>query len=123
MEILETQQKIKQFPALLHCFSSSKELAGKALELGIYISISGIVTFKSATQLQEIVKSVPLESLLVETDSPYLAPVPHRGKSNQPGFTRHVAEFIADLKGLSNEEVFSKTTETFFKIFTRAKAL
>lgn len=123
MCILEEQQGIKKFPALLHCFSSSKELAEKALELGIYVSISGIVTFKSALQLQEIVKSIPLEFLLVETDSPYLAPVPNRGKTNQPGFTRHVAEYIADLKDLQHDDVISKTTENFFRIFTRAKEL
>jgi TatD DNase family protein len=123
MEILEAQQKIKKFPALLHCFSSSSDLAKKALDLGIYISISGIVTFKSATQLQDIVKSLPLESLLVETDSPYLAPMPHRGKTNQPAFTKHVAEFIAQLKGLTNEEVINQTTQNFFKIFTKAKEL
>jgi len=107
---------------LLHCFSSSKELAKKALDLGIYISISGIVTFKNAVELQEIVKYLPLEFLLVETDSPYLAPIPHRGKSNQPAFTRHVVEFIAQLKGLSSEEVAQKTTENFFRIFKKAKA-
>ncbi len=123
MEILDSQQKIKKFPALLHCFSSSTELAKKALDLGIYISISGIVTFKNAVELQQIVKSLPIESLLVETDSPYLAPVPNRGKINQPAFTKYVAEFIAELKGLENAEVISKTTENFFKIFTKAKIL
>ncbi len=123
MEILESEQKNKNFPALLHCFSSSQELAKKALDLGIYISISGIVTFKNATQLQDIVKYLPLESLLVETDSPYLAPVPFRGKTNQPAFTKHVVEFIAQLKGLSVEEVTHHTTDNFFKIFKRAQKL
>jgi len=123
MEILESEQRNAKFPALLHCFSSSKELAVKALDMGIYISISGIVTFKNATALQEIVKYLPLESLLVETDSPYLAPIPYRGKTNQPAFTRHVVEFIAELKGLSSEEVAKQTTENFLKIFKKAKAL
>lgn len=123
MEILQSEQKNKNFPALLHCFSSSKELSRKALDLGIYISIAGIVTFKNATQLQEIVKFLPLESLLVETDSPYLAPMPHRGKTNQPAFTRHVVEFIAELKGLTVDEVSKQTTENFFKIFKKAKKL
>lgn len=123
MEILQSEQKNKNFPALLHCFSSSKELSKKALDLGIYISIAGIVTFKNATELQEIVKFLPLESLLVETDSPYLAPMPHRGKINQPAFTRHVVEFIANLKGLTMEEVSKQTTENFFKIFKKAKKL
>jgi TatD DNase family protein len=123
MEILENEQKNSAFPALLHCFSSSQALARKALDLGILISISGIVTFKNATQLQEIVKFLPLDSLLVETDSPYLAPTPFRGKTNQPAFTKHVIEFIAELKGLTFEEVASQTTKNFFKIFKNAKPL
>jgi TatD DNase family protein len=123
MEILSSEQRNKNFPALLHCFSSSKELARKALDLGIYISISGIVTFKNAKELQDVVDFVPLESLLLETDSPYLAPTPFRGKTNQPAYTRNVAEFIAKLKGVAFEEVVHKTTENFFKIFTKAKAL
>jgi TatD DNase family protein len=123
IEILEKEQKIGKFPALLHCFSSSEKLAKKALELGIYISISGIVTFKNASELQNIVKNLPIESLLVETDSPYLAPTPYRGKTNQPAFTKHVVEFIAELKGLKYEEVIDKTTSNFLKIFTKAKAL
>lgn len=121
MEILEEEQEKGKFPALLHCFSSSADLAKKALGLGIYISISGIVTFKNATALQEIVKNLPLEFLLVETDSPYLAPTPFRGKTNQPAFTKHVVEFIAELKGISTEEVAQKTTENFFRIFKKAK--
>jgi TatD DNase family protein len=123
MEILTAEQKNSKFPALLHCFSSSQDLARKALDLGIYISISGIVTFKNALQLQEIVKYLPLEFLLVETDSPYLAPIPNRGKTNQPAFTKHVVEFIAQLKGLSFDEVASQTTENFLKIFKSAKRL
>lgn len=123
MDILTAEQKNKKFPALLHCFSSSKELAQKALDLGIYISISGIVTFKNALALQEIVKYLPLESLLVETDSPYLAPAPFRGAINQPAFTKHVVEFIAQLKGLDVEKVIHQTSENFFTIFKRAKKL
>lgn len=119
-EILESEKKNADFPALLHCFSSSEELARKALDLGIFISISGIVTFKNAKILQEIVKFVPIESLLVETDSPYLAPMPHRGKMNQPAYTRFVAEFIAELKGIPLAQVMDKTTENFFRIFTKA---
>ncbi len=121
--ILNNEQKNKKFPALLHCFASSKELARKALDLGIYISISGIITFKNAKELQEIVKFLPLEYLLVETDSPYLAPAPHRGKTNQPAFTKHVLEFIAELKGLKFEQVMHQTTENFFKIFKKASML
>ncbi|MFT6346719.1 MAG: TatD DNase family protein [Myxococcota bacterium] len=120
-KILESEMKKGKFTALLHCFSSTKELAVKAIELGIYISISGIVTFKNATILQDIVKDLPLESLLVETDSPYLAPTPHRGKTNEPAFTHHTAEFLANLKGISFEEVRTKTTQNFFELFTNAK--
>lgn len=122
-EILEVEQENKKFPALLHCFSSSKELAMKALDLGVYISISGIVTFKNAKELQEIVKEIPLEFLLVETDSPYLAPTPYRGKINQPAFTKYVVDYIAELKNISAEEVTNITTENFFRIFKRAKSL
>jgi TatD DNase family protein len=121
MEILESEQKNKKFPALLHCFSSSETLARKALDLGIFISISGIVTFKNALDLQKIVKFVPLEFLLVETDSPYLAPIPHRGQTNQPAYTKNVVEFIAQLKGLEWQEVAAQTTKNFFAVFKRAK--
>lgn len=123
MEILKSEQRNKNFPALLHCFSSSKELAKEALDLGIYISISGIVTFKNATALQEIVKFLPLDRLLVETDSPYLAPIPYRGKTNQPAFTKHVVEFIAQLKNISAEDVARETSQNFFRIFKKAQQL
>jgi TatD DNase family protein len=123
IDILTAEQKNKKFPALLHCFSSSAELAKKALDLGIYISISGIVTFKNAQELQEIVKTLPLESLLVETDSPYLSPMPFRGKTNQPAYAKHVVEFIAELKNLPLEKVINQTTENFFKIFKKAQPL
>lgn len=119
MEILQSEQKNRTFPALLHCFSSSKNMAKQALDLGIYISISGIVTFKNAIELQEIVKFLPLDSLLVETDSPYLAPTPYRGKTNQPAYTKHVVDFIAELKGISPEEVATQTSKNFLKIFKR----
>ena len=123
IKVLEKQQNIKQFPALLHCFSSSKELALKAIELGIYISVSGIVTFNSAKELQEIVKEVPLELLLVETDSPYLAPTPFGGKINQPAVTSLEVDYIAKLKNVSRETIIEQTTQNFFRIFTKAKAL
>ena len=98
-------------------FTESLEMAEAAMELGFYISISGIVTFNSAKSLREVVKAVPLERLLIETDSPWLAPVPHRGKSNQPGFVVEVAEFIADLKGISVDELAKATTENFYRLF------
>ncbi len=118
--ILESEMKKGQFRALLHCFSSSKELALKAIDLGISISISGIITFKNAVELQNIVKDLPLESLLVETDAPYLAPTPHRGQLNQPSYTKHTAEFLADLKGVSFEEICNITTGNFFRLFSNA---
>ena len=123
MEILKNTQKNQQFPALLHCFSSSPELARCALDLGIYISIAGIVTFKNAEELQKIVKEIPLEFLLIETDSHYLAPMPHRGKTNQPAFTFYVAEFIAKLKNLEVENVIEQTTKNFHKIFKKAQII
>ena len=119
MEILESEQKNKKFPALLHCFSSSESLARKALDLDVFISISGIVTFKNALDLQQIVKFLPLTALLTETDSPYLAPVPYRGKTNQPAYTRNVVEFVAQLKGLEWQEVAAQTTQNFLGLFTK----
>lgn len=120
-KILEEETIKGKFPALLHCFTSSRNLAEKAIDLGMYISISGIVTFKKAKELHETVKWLPIENMLVETDAPYLAPEPHRGKRNEPGFTRHTAEFIANLKGISYEELALRTTENFFKLFSKAK--
>ena len=121
INILKEEQQKKKFPALLHCFSSSEELALNSIELGIYISISGIVTFNNAKELQGIVKKIPLERLLVETDSPYLAPTPFRGKTNQPSYTTHVVDYIAELKNVSRETIITKTTENFFRIFKKAK--
>lgn len=120
IKILESEMKNGKFKALLHCFSSSKELALKAIELGIYISVSGILTFKNAQELQNITKEIPLEFLLVETDAPYLAPMPHRGQTNQPAFTRHTAEFLAELKNVSFEEICQITTGNFYKLFSKA---
>ncbi len=120
-EILETEMKKGKFTGLLHCFTSSKELAEKAIKLGLYISISGIVTFKKAESLHEVVKWLPLEKMLVETDAPYLAPAPHRGKRNEPAFTKHTADFIANLKGVSYKEIADITTKNFFDLFRKAK--
>ncbi len=106
---------------VMHCFTESQEVADAAIELGFYISFSGIVTFKSAKALQEVARTIPLERMLIETDSPYLAPVPHRGKTNEPGLVRHVAEFIADLRGIPVDEVARHTTENFFTLFKMAK--
>ena len=120
-EILVEEMGKGEFTGLLHCFSSSRKLADTALELGLYLSISGIVTFKTADELRAIVKDVPLERLLVETDAPYLAPVPRRGKRNEPAFTRHTAEKISEIKGLSLDEVARVTTDNFFSLFSKAR--
>jgi TatD DNase family protein len=102
---------------VMHCFTESLEVAEAAIAMGFYISFSGIVTFKSAKDLQAVAKVVPLERILIETDSPYLAPMPHRGKMNEPGFVRHVAEYIADLKEIPLTQVAQQTTENFFNLF------
>lgn len=106
---------------VMHCFTESLEVAQAAMELGFYISFSGIVTFKSAKELQAVAMAVPLERMLIETDSPYLAPVPHRGKMNEPGLVMHVAEFLAKLKGIPLEKVAQQTTDNFFKLFNIAR--
>ena len=102
---------------VLHCFTEDRETAGKLLDLGFYISFSGIVTFRNAEQLRDAARYVPLDRLLVETDSPYLAPVPHRGKENQPAMVRDVAEYMAVLKGVAVEELAQTTTDNFARLF------
>jgi TatD DNase family protein len=101
----------------MHCFTESWEVAESALAMGFYISFSGIVTFKNAKDLKEVARKVPLDRLLVETDSPYLAPVPYRGRTNQPGWVKHVAEEIARLQGCEFSQVAAKTTENFNNLF------
>jgi TatD DNase family protein len=102
---------------VIHCFTEDLAFAEQAMELGFYISVSGIVTFRQATELKEVVRQLPLERLLIETDSPYLAPVPHRGKQNQPAYVVEVASYIAQLKGISLGEVAEATTDNFRKLF------
>ena len=106
---------------VLHCFTESWEMARAAIDMGFYISISGIVTFRNASELRDVVSNIPLDRLLVETDSPWLAPVPYRGKQNQPGYVLEVAEFIAGLKGVSLNTLAEVTTENFFNLFPKAK--
>ena len=101
----------------MHCFTESKEVARLAMDLGFYISFSGIVTFKNALEIKETCKYVPLDRMLIETDSPYLAPVPHRGKVNQPAWVSHVAQYIAQLKGVTTSEIGHTTTQNFYKLF------
>jgi TatD DNase family protein len=106
---------------VMHCFTESLQVAEAAMAMGFYISFSGIVTFKSAKELQAVACVVPLERMLIETDSPYLAPVPHRGKINEPGLVRHVAEFLAKLKDVPLERVAQQTTDNFFNLFNVAR--
>lgn len=105
---------------VFHCFTETAEVARQALDMGFHISFSGIVTFKNAVELKEVAKQVPLDRLLVETDSPYLAPVPYRGKTNQPAYVLHVAEEIARLRELSLDELAEATTANFFQLFSSA---
>ncbi len=120
-DILEDEYGQGAFPGLIHCFSSGRAVAERALALGFYISISGIVTFKAAEELRGIVRDVPLDRLLVETDAPYLAPVPKRGKTNEPAFVAHTATKVAELKGVSLAELEAATTDNFFRLFTKAE--
>ena len=106
---------------VMHCFTETKAVADAAMDMNFYISFSGIVTFKSAKELKEVARYVPLNRMLIETDSPYLAPMPYRGKMNQPGYVKHVAEHIAELRGISVEEVAEATTANFFNLFKNVK--
>jgi TatD DNase family protein len=120
-DILEQEYAKGAFTGLLHCFSSGPGIAKRALDLGLYISISGIVTFKAAEELRSIVREVPLDRLLVETDAPYLAPVPKRGTTNEPSFVAHTAAKVAELKGIGIAELEAATTENFFRLFAKAE--
>jgi len=119
-DILEVEMKNGAFPALLHCYTSGEALARRADKLGLYFSVSGIITFKNASELRDITKTLPDDRLLIETDCPYLAPVPYRGRRNEPAYVPHVAQKLADIKGWSLEEAATKTTEAFFALFTKA---
>lgn len=120
LEILEEETGKGAFPALIHCFTASADFGERVLELGLSISLSGIVTFKNATELQEIAKEIPQNRLLVETDSPFLAPVPHRGKPCEPAFLANTAQFLADLRGEQFAELADFTTANFRKLFSKA---
>ncbi len=114
-------KEMKAQSGVMHCFAESWEVAEKALDLGLYISFSGIVTFKNAVELQEVAKRVPLDRMLIETDSPYLAPMPYRGKQNQPAYVPYVAQKIAELRQLEVEEVAQLTTHNFYQLFNLAQ--
>jgi len=111
------EERASEAGGVLHCFTESLEMAMAAIDMGFFISFSGIVTFKNARDLKQVAKELPLDRILVETDSPYLAPVPHRGKTNQPAFVKHVAEELAQLRGESFESICKVTTENFFRLF------
>lgn len=118
-EILSDEMAKGAFKAVLHCFSSSRELALKGIELGLYVSFSGILTFKNSQELRDIAGDLPADRLLVETDAPYLAPAPHRGKRNRPAFVHHTAEELAKVRGVSLEEISATTTDNFFRLFDK----
>lgn len=115
--IILKQNNARDTSGVMHCFTESYDVAKKALDLGFYISLSGIVTFKNAHQIHEVAKKVPLDRLLVETDCPYLSPVPYRGKPNFPHHVKHVAEYIANLRGISFDELADATTQNFYQLF------
>ena len=117
--ILREESGHGAFPFLLHCFTAGIDLAKTALELGGYISFSGIITFKNAEEIREVAKLVPADRYLVETDSPYLAPIPHRGQSNEPSFVRHTAEKLAEVRGISLEQLGTETTANFARLFPK----
>ncbi|WP_230769935.1 TatD family hydrolase [Sphingomonas sp. Leaf4] len=121
-DILRDELGKGAFPGVLHCFTGSAELARTAIDLGLYISISGIVTFKSAQDLQAVARSLPIERLLIETDAPFLAPVPHRGKPGQPAFVADTCRFLADLRGEDADTLAETTYENFHRLFAKTRA-
>ncbi|MEO0347851.1 MAG: TatD family hydrolase [Pseudomonadota bacterium] len=116
----EAESSYGNLRALLHCFTGSKQFAYKALDMGVNISFSGIITFKNALELQETAASLPLDMMMVETDAPYLAPIPYRGKDNQPAYTWYTANKLAELKSISLEQLAEATTANFFRLFDKA---
>jgi TatD DNase family protein len=119
--ILEDEHAQGAFPAVLHCFTGGRELAMRALDLGLMVSFSGVITFKKSEALRDIARQVPLDRLLVETDAPFLAPDPYRGKLNEPSYVVHTAATLAEVKGITLSEVAAATTENFFRAYTKAK--
>lgn len=118
-DILEDEYAKGPFPGVIHCYSTGRTLAERALAIGFYISLSGIVTFKKAEALRETAAILPMDRLLVETDAPYLAPVPNRGKRNEPSYVVHTAAALAELRGVSVNEIETSTTDNFFNLFNR----
>ncbi len=121
IRIMADEHRGGAYPGVIHCFTGSRELAEHAVALGHYISFSGILTFKNARDIQETAKALPLDRILVETDAPYLAPVPNRGKRNEPAYVAHTAAFLAKLRGETPERIADATTENFFRLFRKGK--
>lgn len=121
MALLEAEMAAGAFTGVIHCYSSSRRLAERAVAIGFYLGIGGILTFKKSEELRETVGAMPLDRLLLETDAPYLAPAPFRGKTNEPAYTAQVAKVLAEVKGMSLAEIERATTENFFRLFTKAK--
>jgi TatD DNase family protein len=119
--ILAEEQGRGRFTGVIHCFTAGPALAATAIDLGLYISLSGIITFNKAEELRQTVRGLPLERLLVETDAPYLAPVPKRGKRNEPAFVAHTAAKLAEIKGVGSAELAALTTENFFRLFGKVR--
>lgn len=120
IDIISQEYQRSKFRGVIHCFTSTQQLADKMLELGFYISFSGIITFKKSEAVREVLKTVPLDRILIETDSPFLAPVPYRGKRNEPSYVLEVNKMVAEIKQISEEDVASATTANFFKLFSKA---
>jgi TatD DNase family protein len=121
-DILAEEMGQGAFPFLLHCFTGGTDLARRALDLGGYISFSGIITFKNAEEIREVAKFVPADRYLVETDAPYLAPIPHRGSTNEPSFVAHTAAMLAEVRGIPLPQLGEETSSNFYRLFSKAKA-
>lgn len=121
VSILQEEMKQGAFKGLIHCFTSTQYLAERCIEMGMYISLSGIISFKSAEGIRSTVKTLPLERLLIETDAPFLAPLPHRGKRNEPSYVRHTNRKLAEIRQMGEEETARITTENFFRLFDKAR--
>lgn len=121
-EILSEEMAAGEYKGVIHCFTASAEFGRKALDLGFYISLSGIVTFKNAADLQDVARWLPADRMLVETDAPFLAPVPHRGKTGEPGFVADTARFVAGLRGEGEDSLAAQTSANFYRLFSKAAA-
>ncbi len=119
-QILSEEMALGSYTGVIHCFTASAEFARRALDLGLYISLSGIVTFKNAADIQDVAKWLPGDRMLVETDAPFLAPVPHRGKTGEPGFVADTARFVANLRGVGEDAFAAQTTANFYRLFSKA---